>query len=71
MAPQIIKCINLQANHLDIYLQLYHKYIKNIYLYLKLKKYSQAKKLYVQMVKELYQIYDLEDIANEVRKNFK
>lgn len=71
MAPQIIKCINLQANHLDIYLQLYHKYIKNIYLYLKLKKYSQAKKLYVQMVKELYQIYDLEDIANEVRKTFK
>lgn len=71
MAPRIIKCINLQSNHLDIYLQLYHKYIKNIYLYLKLKKYSQAKKLYVQMVKELYQIYDLEDIANEVRKNFK
>lgn len=70
MAPKIIEKIEAEANSQLVYITLYNDYIKQVYDYLTRQQYIQAKQLYIQMVKDLYQKYELDDLAYEIRSRF-
>ena len=70
MAPKIIEKIDCLDNSNQVYISLYRDYIKHVYEYLIRNQYSQAKALYIQMVKDLYKQYELEELAYEIRNRF-
>lgn len=69
IAPLLVEAIDAKPNAKEIYIYLYNKYIKVGYAYLQEKDMRQAKKTYIDMVKELCEQYNIQPLVKEEEIN--
>ncbi|MGG0706521.1 CFI-box-CTERM domain-containing protein [Bacillus paramobilis] len=65
IAPLLVETIDAKPNAKEIYIYLYNKYIKVGYAYLQKKDMRQAKKTYIDMVRELCEKYEIEPLIKD------